>query len=856
MKTLKCMLSLLLAVLLVMSMTSAAFAEEAADDDLSTYVLHHNVTDDDYDGPNLQYFSPYITDYSFDGSPSYIQNNIFSLYNTVNGEVIPTYCTDIKVGALPDHRYRRLNLEDSTYAASSAGLLRAIILEGFYIVPDSSETMDDHAVRVTAKLQELGAAAGVSDLTIGEAISGTQSAIWQAAHGSRLEFTDFVRTIYTTKVPSVTKYYDLCNEERENGHIDYTVSTYGKVTVDAECDASINARIKAVYDYLLSLEPVAATNKVVSPASFVKLEEPVPSLNVDGTYDVTVTTTVDVNMAAGDSLTLSAVLDQTYYTSTALTDGKQEVTMTIENVPADHAYDDVTLTIDGNQTVSEVFLYDAYGDRETAQSMIGMDDSQLPVHASVLATTDRILNFYKTAPVATGSGSYVRYPLEGITFDIYFVATMDDYLSGAVDLPEAVDYNYPDLAELAVITDRNGRATVNFTQHGMADGVYLVVERAHPAIKAPIDPFYVFIPTTNEDGTGYDYEITVQPKNDLKGNVRIEKDVISVGNDEAAVDAYAAHTWIIGTTIPDDITNGKSFVISDTLDNRLDYMGNVKVNVETADAQNVVTTLTADTDYKLTATDVDSLGDGTPSDAFSLELTRTGMGKIAGSIGDNNFDDYMLRVYFDARINANAQIGEEIPNQAKLKYINSVNFDFNVESDKPVVYTGAANLLKVDSKDNAIVLSDAVFEVYRTATAEEVAAGGSELTNIKGVSAPVVKVSFFDNAAMEGEKVTAVTSDENGKVGIYGLTYGEYYLLETKAPAGYNLLEEAVKLTIDNTSHTEEKIVTIENVGGTILPSTGGIGTTVYTVVGTALVCASALFFYLMKRKSFKSSVC
>lgn len=855
MKALKCTLSLLFAVLLVMSMTSAAFAAETTDDeDLSTYVLHHNVSDDDYDGPNLQYFSPYVTDYSFDGEPSYIQNNIFSLYNTVNGEVIPTYCTDIKVGALPDHRYRRQNLEDSTYAASAAGLLRAIILEGFYIVPDSNETMDDHAVRVAAKLQELGAAAGVSDLTIGEAISGTQSAIWQAAHGSRLEFTDFVRTIYTTKVPSVTKYYDLCNEERENGHINYTVSTYGQVTVDAECDALINARIKAVYDYLLSLEPVAAANKVVSPASFVKLEEPAVSLNADGTYDVTVTTTVDVDMAAGDALTLSAVLDSTYYASTALADGKQAITLTIENVPADMASNNVTLTIDGNQTVSEVFLYDAYGDRETAQSMIGMDDSQLPVYASVLATTDRVLNFYKTAPIATGTGTFDYHPLEGITFDIYFVAAMDDYLSGAVELPEPADYAYPDLAELAVITDKDGRATVNFTQHGMPDGVYLVVEREHPAIKAPIDPFYVFIPTTNADGTGYDYEVTVRPKNDIKGSVRIEKDVTSIGNDSTTVDAYADHTWIIGTNIPEDIAGGKSFVISDTLDHRLDYIGNLKVNVETADGLSVVTTLTADTDYTLTVTDVDSLSEGTPSDSISIELTRAGMGTVANSVGDNSFDDYMLRVYFDAQINANAEMGTEIPNQATLNYTNSVNFDFNVQSDKPVVYTGAANLLKVDSHDHAEVLPGAEFEVYRTATAEEVAAGGDDLTNIDGVSAPVVKVSFFNNAAMEGEKVTAVTSDKNGEVAIYGLAYGNYYLVETKAPAGYNLLEEAVELTVDGTSHTEEKVVTIENVSGGMLPSTGGIGTTVYTVFGTALVCASGLLFYMKKRKTCRFS--
>lgn len=852
MNTWKRVLSFMFVIALTMSLITVAFAAEITDeDDLSAYVLHHNVPDNGYDGPKFQYFSPYVTDFLFDGESSYIQSNIFSLYNTLNQQVIPTYCTDIKVGALPDHRYRRLNLEDSTYAASAAGLLRAIILEGFYLENIPSETMEEHAVRVEAKLQELGEACGVQNLTIGEAISGTQTAIWQAAHGSRLEYTDFVRTIYTTKMPSITKYYDLCNEERENGHINFTVSTYGKVTVDAECDADINARIRAVYNYLLSLKPAAPVSRVVSTSSFVKLTDPVFTLNTDGTYDMTVSTTVDVDMAQNDELTLTAVVSDDYSTSASLSAGKQNVTLRIDNVPASLIYDDVVLTIDGSQTVSEVFLYDAYGDRETAQSMIGMDASQLPVRASVIATTDRILNFYKTTVVATGSDNYVRRPLEGITFDIYFAADLDDYLSGVVELPEPEEFDHSTLAEYTVITDENGRASINFTQHGMPDGVYLVVEREHPAIKAPIEPFYVFIPTTAADGSGYEYEITVQPKNDVKGSVRIEKDINEIGKDSDSDDVYGKHTWIIGTNIPEDIANGKSFEISDTLDSRLDYIGNVKVNVETADGQTVAVSLTPDADYTMAVIDVDSLVDGKPSDSFALKLTDAGMGKIHGSIGENSFDDYMLRVYFDAQINANAKMGETIPNQAKLEYVNSVNFDFTVESDKPVISTGGAELVKVDAANHNRVLSGAIFEIYRKATADEVAAGVEGVTHIAGVSAPVIKVAFYDNHTLEGNKVTSVTSDENGSTVVYGLAYGTYYLLETKSPAGYNLLDKAVELTVDGTTHMDEKIVTVENVSGAVLPSTGGVGTTVFTFAGMLLVCASFVIFFLNKRRNY-----
>ena len=512
-------------------------------------------------------------------------------------------------------------------------------------------------------------------------------------------------------------------------------------------------------------------------------------------------------------------------------------------MPAEQYGQDVALTISGKQTASGVFLFDALGGRDEAQTMVAMSSQQLPVFASVVATPNRVLNIYKST-----RGNSSR-PLEGIIFDIYPVATMDEYMSGNVTLPDPENFTLPKLPEYTLITDADGRASMNLTQFGLPDGVYLVVERAHPAIQAPVDPFYVFLPMTNEAGTGYIYEVTVKPKNEVKGGVKIGKDVISLGNDSASVDANKHHTWIISASVPEDIADGKSYVITDTLDSRLDYLGNLAVTLETKDGETVVSTLVADTDYTLTVTDVDSLADGTPSDSFKLALTETGMGKVAGSIGVNDFDNYRIRVRYDAQINANGEMAAEIPNQASVKYTNSVNFSFSAESDKPVVYTGGANLRKVDADDNTKVLPGATFDVYRVATPEEVAAG-ENLVYRDDVAGALTKASFFDNAALKGEKVSSVTSDANGKMAIYGLAYGTYYLVETDAPSGYNLMGEAVPLTIDGTTHLEEKVAVLENRIGAVLPSTGGIGTTVYTLGGITLMGISALLILTKKRRS------
>lgn len=830
----KRILSFILSVFLIVSVAMIPVsAEDTEITESNTYVLNR-----DGNGESLYlYQSPCMIGYDlnnqYGGNGVPIQAFVFTMYNSVTNEHFPTYCSDINITAVQGTDYRRLNLEDSSFSGSAAGRVRAILQNGFYIIPINGESNNDHAARVNAKVAEIANAAGLENLTAGEAIAATQTALWQVIHGSVLSFPKFCRSVFK---PTNTKYASLCSyDELRTKNVDL-----------------INTTIKAVYDYLLSLEPVAATQRTVAPSSFTKLQDPVLTENSDGTYDISVTTTVDVDMVSGDSLTLKAQLNENYYAKTQLSNGNQVVTLTIKNVPAALASGEIRLSISGYQTATGFFFFDASGGRKTSQAMVGYNNSRLPVYAEVVAAEDRILNILKTTGQSTDNNSSEREPLSNIVFDIFPVATMKEYLSGNVKLPDATEYSYPELAEYTLITDDNGEASMNFLHHGLPDGVYLVVERNHPSIVKPIDPFYLFVPMTSPDGRELIYDITIKPKNDIKSEIQIEKDVISIGNDEATVNAYENHTWIIGTTIPEDISIGKSFVITDTLDNRLDYVGNVKVNLEKNDGTINPVTLTAGTDYKLIVTDVDSLSENNPSDSFRIELTGTGMSKIAKTIGTNNFSTYMLRIYFDAQINANAQMGTQIPNQAELKYSNATGVEFDKKSDIPYVSTGAINLLKVDAISKTKTLSGAVFEVYRSATAEEVGSNDNRLTEIPDVTGKVIKVSFFDNSALKGEKVTSATSDKDGKVAIYGLAYGKYYLVEVQAPEGYNLLGKTLELTIDNSSHIEENVITIENQTGVILPETGGTGTAIYIMSGAVLMCISCLFLY-KKRKSINT---
>ncbi len=825
MKNFKRFTSFLMSVILLFSV--AATTVSAADTDVTenhTYVL-----DRDSNGDHLyQFQSPSMIGYDLDntygGNGVPIQAFVYTMYDSVNKTYIPSYCCDINTTAHAGANYRRLNLEDSPFAGSSAGLIRAILYEGFYVLPESGESDAEFAARVNAKAEQLGKAAGVENLTVGEAIAATQCAIWRVAHGSIVSFPKFCRYIFN---PTQTKYASLCS---------YNDLRYKNT-------ALIETTIKTVYNHLISLEPVEATDKTLSAASFKNLNAPVLTQNPNGTYSISVTTTVDVSIKDGDSLTIKAQLGDNYSATAELEDGRQNVTLKFNNVPASVASGEVKLSISGYQTSTGFYYFDSEGERGTSQSMVGYSNGRLPVYAEAVAADDRILNIHKTTNKENGSE-----PISDIIFDIYLVATKEEYESGTVKLPEATEYDYPNISEYTLITDENGNASLNLLHHGLPDGVYLIVERNSPKVVKPLDPFYVFIPDEDPVTKEPIYEVTINPKNELKGTIKIEKDVISIGNDEASLDAYEEHTWIIGTTVPEDIATGKSYVITDTLDNRLDYVGNLKVFLESNDQTVNPLQLTLDTDYTVTLTDVDSLSDGTPSDSFKVELTADGMAKIAEAIGDNKYNGYMIRIYFDAKINANATMGTQIPNQASVKYINAVEDVLEKNSDKPYVYTGGINLLKVDATDSTLILPGAVFEVYRTATADEVGAEIEGLTELPGLVGKFVKVSFFDNTALTGEKVTAVTSDENGKVAIYGLAYGTYYLFETEAPKGYNKLGNTLELTIDDFSHTDDEVIVIENESGVVLPETGGIGTTVFTVLGISLITLAGVMLIYRRR--------
>ena len=151
---------------------------------------------------------------------------------------------------------------------------------------------------------------------------------------------------------------------------------------------------------------------------------------------------------------------------------------------------------------------------------------------------------------------------------------------------------------------------------------------------------------------------------------------------------------------------------------------------------------------------------------------------------------------------------------------------------------GIFDILKYDEIDSSMLLEGAKFEVYRPATETD---ADTKIITCEGVQYAVTPV------LVNGEKLV-LTTDENGYAVSPALSCGTYFLVEVEAPAGYNLLEEAVAVTVISSEMTDKVTVEIANQRGNILPETGGMGTTLFLAVGAVLVIGAVILLVTRKR--------
>lgn len=379
-------------------------------------------------------------------------------------------------------------------------------------------------------------------------------------------------------------------------------------------------------------------------------------------------------------------------------------------------------------------------------------------------------------------------------------------------------------------------------------------------------------------------DVTVNPKAD---HPTVDK---KIGTDIAT--GVAANEATIGDKVPFVIASKVPqmqgytkyfFVLNDSMTAGLTYNKDVAIKIGT-------TTLAADA-YDVTYDDT----------ANTMKIV------IKNFIQYKSQADADIVVTYSATLNENANLSTNKGNKntVKLTYSNNPNVDYKGDNEPTstdpvgvtpehvtVTYSTQLQLSKVDGKDKS-KLEGVEFQITGTSIKTAVSKGHYFKQDAAGTYYQLKDGTFTDTApAPETEskyvstsvkyaevtdsteqtkmqKVTASgTTDKNGLITFKGLGAGTYYITELKTLGGYNLLTAPIiveitatpgttsctwtaKVNGENATFADDMVkLTVENNKGSVLPITGGIGTTIFYVIGGLLVCGAVVMAITKKKLS------
>ncbi len=242
-----------------------------------------------------------------------------------------------------------------------------------------------------------------------------------------------------------------------------------------------------------------------------------------------------------------------------------------------------------------------------------------------------------------------------------------------------------------------------------------------------------------------------------------------------------------------------------------------------------------------------------PEGTYTLDKTATYDYTFKFSVDSTQYLDWAGLGGHQLIITYTATLNDDNTTAVNVAETNTATFDYsfypyvnNSHHQKTAtvsVTTFAIKINKFVDGESDTKLADAKFDLYRTATQEEIdkrVAIDIPHTDIKGIK-------------LEGDKITnadGVTVFEKYEA---NADKYDYYLVETAAPSGYNILDNAVKVNFTDAEVAETEgiyTVNVSNSSGIKLPVTGGTGTVIFTVIGIVLMAGAVLLFVFARKKN------
>ena len=322
---------------------------------------------------------------------------------------------------------------------------------------------------------------------------------------------------------------------------------------------------------------------------------------------------------------------------------------------------------------------------------------------------------------------------------------------------------------------------------------------------------------------------TIQEKNGVPSVDKIITSGGVVSADGKSNSASIGDTVYFKTTITAQ-PGAQNYVLHDKMDAGLTFNESSVKAILNKNEPKENKELTA-TDYSVVTSDLEDSG---PKCTYHIEFTP----KLCESL---KADD-TITVTYSATLNDKAVIGSTgNVNETKLNYGDSKE----TTEFKTHTFTYDIPVFKYTMKDNVKTeLEHAKFTLS---------------LNEDGANPIKFKESNEKNKYIKDKTgtITEVESPQDGKLTFEGLGAGTYYLTETKQPDGYNKLAKSIKIVIDVNGDITvdgklitgvDKLVEVENKTGTVLPSTGGVGTTMIYLIGGALVLGSGVVLATKRR--------
>lgn len=368
-----------------------------------------------------------------------------------------------------------------------------------------------------------------------------------------------------------------------------------------------------------------------------------------------------------------------------------------------------------------------------------------------------------------------------------------------------------------------GKNTTSFVFNGLDKGYYLVYVTGGKKIQSSL---------VTVDG-----ETTVSLKTEAPSITKTaDKETVSIGQ---------VVKYTVAGSVPD--TTGYAeyvYKIHDTLSDGLDFVNDKNGATVTGNTVNVTVAFTEAgvTAAGTTPTTATLSGNGNRTMALDLSAWVRANQKNKGK-------EFTVTYY--AKVNKDAVVTEK--NSAKLEYGNDPDNTTTTTPSEAKTSTYPLDINKYAKGGDNKKLAGAKFKLYSN---KEDADAAND--NAIKVSAVAGKAGHYvvdpTSTTTEFVSVDSITGVDGYNLHVNGLAAGTYYLVETKAPEGYNKLTDPIKVTITKDGDTNwtvkkndtaenDKIIDVENSTGSILPSTGGMGTIAFTVVAALLVLGVAVSF-------------